>query len=989
MRPPNPAHLALFESNRRMVAPLLRTLGFVLMVTALAMPVNADSPQPDGSYAVTAWSADAGLPAPLDTVFSLAQDSVGYLWLGTRSGLVRFDGSQFFPWGSRGEAALPGRSVRALASAKDGSLWVTFADASGITRIRNDNTVVVYTERDGLAEGNYSAILEDRRGTMWAAGRQGLARFDGERWLKSETGIESTEIFSLHEDRHGRLWIGASNGVFRQSEAGGAFEVVDRLVHAESLAESASGTMWATDSRSIVRSVGSSEPLTYAPGLPAPAAGWRLIADRNGVVWIAALGNGLLRLRTDANTGKHVLEPYRSPRLRGSVQSLFLDREDNLWVGMRNGVVRLSESFVDIETPLEGLTEEGVRALAVAEDGSVWAATTYGLNRFDGTRRTVYDQKQTMALHADRSGALWFANTQGVSRFSRGSFSQVADASLDRVVAMTTDRDGLPWLCSGAQGVDRFVEGELVRVEAGLPQRPCSTVYTDRASRVWVGFTTGGVAVLEGSTWRAYSERDGIAAGRVNAVRQDRTGAIWISTASGLTRLASDRITTAGPRNGMPEQLERSFVEDNEGYFWLIVNGGAGIVRIDGREMDKIAADPAYKIRYHMYDESDGFPSGLPFWSPSAVRDPSGKLWFATGEGLAIIDAGSLPTEKSPVVPRIEKLVADGDAISATPSLQLPTRTSTLQIDYAALSLTAGTKLRFRYKLEGADADWVYAGARRQASFSNVQPGDYTFRVSATSDGHWTEPEAVWAFSLPPPFYRTTSFYVLCATLLASIICAYWWMSMRAVRKKYALVLAERARVSREIHDTLLQSLGAISIELEVVNNYLGAPEQAGSAIQRLRGQIQKCVTDARVSIWELRSPGLEARNLADALRDLADNTNWGRAITVSVSSSGRPRPCSPNSHEQLMRIAREAISNAAKHGEARNVDVSIAYRRRRVTVRIADDGAGFVPDGKPRNGAHCGLASMKERAERVGGRLTVTSSVGAGAVIEAEVPVS
>ena len=175
MRPPNPAHLALFWGNRRsrvdavargqMVGPFLRTLGFVLMATALARPVSAaDSPKSGNSYAVTAWSADAGLPAPLDTVFSLAQDRVGYLWLGTRSGLVRFDGSQFFPWGSRGEPALPGRSVRALASARDGSLWLTFADASGITRIRNDNTVVVYSEQDGLAEGNYSAVLEDRRG---------------------------------------------------------------------------------------------------------------------------------------------------------------------------------------------------------------------------------------------------------------------------------------------------------------------------------------------------------------------------------------------------------------------------------------------------------------------------------------------------------------------------------------------------------------------------------------------------------------------------------------------------------------------------------------------------------------------------------------------------------------------------------------------------------------------------------------------------------
>jgi len=969
-----------------------RRIAFIPVVVCFLLPAAARAEgqvRADEVYALTAWSADGGLSAPIDTVFAMAQDREGYLWLGTRRGLIRFDGSQFFPWGVRNEPPLPGRAVRALASSSDGSLWVTFADAYGVTRIQ-DGAVRTYADEDGLPEGTFGALLADRYGEVWAAGRNGLARFRDERWsiVRLETGRD-LEAFSLYEDSSGRLWVGSSSGVLRRAMPEGPFEIVDRtIVQAESLAEGTDGVMWVTDPRRVVRSVNAARTLGYAPQLPSPAAGWRLVADRRGNVWTAAPGSGLLRVRVDAATGRHRLEPFGEGRIRGSVQTVFRDRDGNVWVGMHNGLLRLSESFVDTNVPLDGLTDEGVRALTVGSDGSVWAATTNSLNRFLAGRRQVYSQPQTMAMHTDSAGVVWIATTAGLSRFDRTSFVSVANVRLDRVSAMTTDRVGNPWLCNGTQGVLRLTRQGLERVEGDLPQRPCSTVYTDRGGRVWVGFTTGGVAVSDGSEWRAYSERDGLASGRVNAILEDRNRAIWLNTERGLSRFANGRFSMIDQRNGLPEQLERAMVEDGEGRLWLVVDGGSGLARIDSREIDKAAVDPSHQLTYDVYDKSDGFPSALPFWSPAAVRDRSGRLWFATREGVAVIDVAQQPKREPVVAPRIERLTADGVLLSPAETRYLPRDTSTVQIDYAALSLTAGTKLRFRYMMDGLDPDWVYAGVRRQVLFSNLQPGDYRFRVGVTNGGRWMDTEATWSFSVPPPFYRTTAFYVVLAAAVAWLVWAYWWLSMRAVRQRYALTLAERARVSREIHDTLLQSLGAVGIELEVVAHHLNSSEgPAGTVLQRLRSQVQQCVRDARQSIWELRSPSLDGRELADVLKDMAENTNWGRPVSVTVTSPERPCSCSSESQEQLVRIVREAVTNAVRHSHAQTVEVELTHRRRWVSVRVADDGVGFSPEAIPSNRAHCGLASMKERAARAGGHVTVTSSPGTGTIVEARVP--
>ncbi|HET6315699.1 MAG TPA: histidine kinase, partial [Chloroflexota bacterium] len=422
---------------------------------------------------------------------------------------------------------------------------------------------------------------------------------------------------------------------------------------------------------------------------------------------------------------------------------------------------------------------------------------------------------------------------------------------------------------------------------------------------------------------------DGLTPGAIAAIAEDRRGSIWISSVSGLTRITNGKLTTV-TGHGLPRKLVPSLVEDDDGYFWVGVNSGAAIIRFDPQEFDRAAADPGHQLAYRLYDESDGMPGPLLRLSrPTAARGSDGRLWFVSGPGVAVINPHALPSHKKAPSPHLERVAVDGKE-AGLQEQTLPPRTLTLQIDYGALSLSSASKIRFRYMLEGLRPEWVDAGARRQVSFTNLQPGSYRFRLAAASDTNWAETEATWNFFVLPPFYRTYWFYALCAASTALLVWTSWWLRLRSVRNEFALVIAERARVSRDIHDTLLQSLGAFTLQLEVVARQLDPSQSsAREKLQYLRKQVSQCVVEARRSVWELRSPRLEAHDLVEAFRHMADDAMALVPAKIRVTVTGRPRRCAPHVEEQLLRIAQEAISNAVRHGEATEIDVTLEYSRR------------------------------------------------------------
>jgi len=959
----------------------------LILLAALALAVPASAAQPP-ALVMTAWTEKTGLPP--GEVLSITQDLDGYLWLGTSTGLVRFDGQTFAAWGAKGEPPLPGRGVPALVSDRDGSLWIGFGGSGGVSRIRGA-TIVNYAEGDGLPQGPIMALLQDRSGAVWAGARGGLARFRDGRWVSI---YADREVASVFEDRTGVIWTGTSMGVFSLSNGDPVLrEPQARFV--QHFAEDTAGTIWMTDFQNIVRTLDASTPPAHTPAVRVPQSGWRLLRDRGGDIWVAALGGGLLRLAEEA---PHVIDrvPYEHV-IDGAPRSLFSDRDGNVWVGLRpHGLLRLAEKFITTDVPLEGVTNDGVRALLASDDGGVWIGTGHSLHRFADAQREIYDLAQTRALHQDGLGAVWAATTNGLNRIEKGHVVPLVMPGTirwDRMAAMATDRSGALWLCSSDQGLMTWHDAVLTSLTdvPGVSSRSCTYVFADREGRVWAGFGDERIAVYSHGTFQSYGAGEGLAGGTVLAILQDRTGALWVATRNGVSRYRDGRFTTITYANGPFDEAPVTLVEDLQGFLWLGVNDGAAVVRFDPREIDKLTVDPTRQIEYRLFDMSDGMKGDIrPLVRPAGVRAADGRLWFASGRGVVIFDTARLPPNQRPGPPQVERALVDGRRVAAAPDLELPNGTSTLAVEYTTASSGAASKLRFRYRLDGRDTEWTQAGRRRTVSYENLPPGRYRFLVSATSDGVWTE-AAAWSFAVAPPVYRRSWFFAVAAFGTGLLVGAAWWLRLAALRRQYALVFEERTRVSREIHDTLLQSLAAIGVELETIASQLYTREDhAPESLRRLRRQVGHSLRDARDSVWGLRHHKIGRHGLVDALRDLAEAATTMGHARVELTVDGRPRQCSAEVELQLLQICREAVTNAVRHGRATHIHIVVDFRLDAVVLTVSDNGSGFVVEDRASGdplGEHLGLLGMRERAERIRGRLQITSSPGQGTIVEAAAP--
>jgi signal transduction histidine kinase len=403
-----------------------------------------------------------------------------------------------------------------------------------------------------------------------------------------------------------------------------------------------------------------------------------------------------------------------------------------------------------------------------------------------------------------------------------------------------------------------------------------------------------------------------------------------------------------------------------------------------------VLASRQHRSHYRLFNTADG-AAGVPMTegSRTAVRAHDGRLWFATSAGVTVIDPDRIgePRHTAPAI--LEGVTAGTRAIEPVQGVALPARTSQLQFNFTAPTLTDSMRVEFKYRLDGVDRDWVDAGTNRQAAYGNLGPGPYTFRVKATNgDGVWSTP-AAFAFSVNPMFYQTRWFYVACALALLVGIYASWRLHTRRVHTQYALVLAERMRMSRAIHDTLLQGLAGLALQLDDLSHAPErTPEATSDRVRRMRRRVEEYIREARQSIWDLRAPALEQRSLPSALREVGARAVADRAVSLDVSVKGAPQSCPPAVEQQLVLICQEALTNAVRHGAPRHIAVELEYGREQVSVRVSDDGRGFDPARVEQVTGHYGVLSMRERAAQVRGRLTIASEPGSGTRVEATVPV-
>ncbi|MEO8256302.1 MAG: two-component regulator propeller domain-containing protein [Acidobacteriota bacterium] len=980
-----PAKKRVMTRNTSLViAGLALAAGLSVRVGA----VKAD--QPLTGYSLTSWTDGDGVP--LGTVYTMGQDADGYLWIGADAGLLRFDGLRFTHWDVLSDDALPRSSVTALCVARDGSLWVGFADGGGVRRLRNGRIA------DGQPRGRLgstSDLVEDAHGVIWAVSDGTLYRLHDAAWQKLMPVWEGRAPGILHPsvDRRGQLLVGTTRGLFRRVGETDGFERI-AAGYTWGVSEDASGGAWITDIVAGFRRL--ADPA--APPRPLEGAGYRLMHDRQGNLWVATLGEGLWRV-ADTNVPDPVIERtgLRTGLSSDAVQSVLEDRDGNIWAGTTGGLHRFTRRKL---TPIEDVGF--VVAAESTGDRGIWAGTTNGLLRFSAASGQWQRQGTgpgVRTLYRDPHGTLWIGTNEGLWRSSGGAPVRVRLPDHYPSAAITTitpSSGGGVWLGYN-DWIFRWDGDTLAPFEApaGAGIERITLARRDRQGRFWLAFDDRHVGYVdEDGAFRALGANDGLADethAAIYALFEGRDGVMWIGGSGGLSRVADGRVVTVNRENGLPGTRVWAIVEDDDGDLWLSVD--RGLVHLTRDEFAAAAADRGHRVQYKLYDTSDGL-AGAPLGSIRAARAADGRLWFVRGGGLTLVEPRALHDDRplTPAPLRIEAAVANERRFSATPQTALPPGTKRLQISYTALTLTAANKIRFRYRLDGFDTDWVDAGTRRVAFYTNLSPRDYRFQVEAdTDDGRWNRAITTWAFAIQPAFYQTNWFYASCVALAGLVVWGAWQGRLRLVRRQFSMVLAERARLSREIHDTLLQSLVGVALQVDAISNTLDSSSSAARhQLVRIRRQVEAYIRDARQSIWDLRSPVLETHDLHAALREFGKRATVGKTVRFAASITGTPRRCPAKVENQLLRIGQEAITNAVRHADARRIHLELKFDDRAVALRVSDDGRGFDCECPAADAdRHYGLATMRERAEELGGQFTLDAATGRGTEVLAIVPLA
>jgi two-component sensor histidine kinase/streptogramin lyase len=622
-------------------------------------------------------------------------------------------------------------------------------------------------------------------------------------------------------------------------------------------------------------------------------------------------------------------------------------------------------------------------------------------------------------------GSLWVATADGIARLNKGRWTREAHRTRDDVWSILADRRGRVWMRSGGF-VDVLESGRVRRTSLRVsPVIRSGTFYEDRAGHVWIA-ASGGVyreeeggriapvplsghpddarplSLLEtrdGALWvgemRGLLElRDGAPTlhttpdrrlGRVVTLHEDATGTLWAGTwGGGLCRRANGAFRCFAMSEGLPSNNVYQILEDDRQTLWL--SSSRGVARVRKEDIQAFEDGRRKTIAATLYGMADGLPTSMCRGDsqPAGLKTRDGLLFFPTAKGLAWVDPQQLDRMRGapspPVV--VQRLVVDGAEIALPREVRLPPGRRRFEVQFAGLSFRAPSSVRYRYKLDGFDRDWVEADQQTAAQYTGLRPGRYLFRVSASNkEGLWSATDAVLPFELAPYFYETWWFALAVAGGLVALVGSGHALRMGLARRRFETIFSERLRLARELHDSLEQELAALTMPMQILRKRLPTPE-AREPIDAMSAIVARCALSVSAAIWDLRS----GHDLAGELRTIAERLADGRAITVAVEVEGTPTSLPERVQRQLLRIGQEALTNAVRHASPRNIRIQLQVAPRCVRLRLRDDGCGFEVGGEEGRLGHFGLVGMRERVQELKGELRVTSQIGVGTEVAVDV---
>jgi signal transduction histidine kinase/ligand-binding sensor domain-containing protein/DNA-binding response OmpR family regulator len=750
------------------------------LMAACALFSAQAQPRLDPAKAITqfrhnVWKSEDGLPQ--NTVPTIVQTRDGYLWFGTELGLVRFDGLRFTVFDKTNTPELRSNAIYALVEDRSGNLWIG-TNGGGLTRFR-EGKFRSYGAADGLPPGVVLSLHEDRSGTLWiGTDGGGLYRFSQDRFTAYgvKDGLADNTVFAIAEEPNGTLWIGTHAGLSRLSNGRFiSFTTKDGLPsnYVRCLRPARGGGLWiGTNGGGLVRFKDGTF-LTYGSqdGLTSNAIS-SLLEDDGGSLWVGTIGAGLSRLSGDRFLSYGTAEGLSND----DVWSLYQDREGSLWIGTGGGGLNRLENgkFTTFDSK-EGLSGDAVLAVYEDSEGSLWLGTNGGgLNRYRNGQFTHFTSKDGLAddlvftIFGDRPGSLWVGTRKGLNHLENGKFRLYTmrdGLPSDKVLTSYVDRHGTLWLGTRA-GLSQFRDGVFTTftTKDGLSNNYVLAIEEDRQGALWIGTGGGGLNRFQDGKFTVFNSRQGLSNAVVWAIHADADGVIWAGTnGGGLNRLKDGKFTFYTTRQGLFDDAIFRILEDAAGNLWMSCD--KGIFRASKRELNDFAVGRKKSVNTYSYGVADGMKSREcnGGFQPAGWTARDGRMWFPTMQGAVVFDPKQIDGGESapPVV--LEQVLIDGRMMDTARPVRAPPGRGELEFRYAGIDFHSPPKITFKYKLEGFDRDWVDAGSRRTAFYTNIPPGNYRFSVIArNAEGVWNSGGGSIGLYLSPHFYETGVFFAAC-----------------------------------------------------------------------------------------------------------------------------------------------------------------------------------------------------------------------------------
>ena len=1005
-----------------MKAPSATVIVLLLILTQKSLfAQRSASPFLDPRKAITqftidTWDADRGLPQ--NSVNSILQTRDGYLWLATQEGVVRFDGVRFQVFDRSNTPQLKSNYIWILYEDSKQNLWIG-TNGGGLTKYASGR-FTTYATTDGLAGNIIKTIVEDAHGNIWCGTTTGLSKITGATISSITTaqGLESNNISALFVDQANNLWIGylnASIGIYTK----GVWKNLSRkttlgagpvsLFHRDR-----AGTMWVGSGNSglykiSVRPNGDIEYLRDTTITTQPAIGiLSLYEDNAGALWIGTAGNGLLRMY------QHTVSSITSEEGLADdfVKTIYQDREGSLWIGTYSGGLnRLRDGKFTTLSTLEGLSNDFALSITEGKNGEMWFGTYGGgLNRYArGTFRHFnmthgLSNEIISSIFVDSDSTLW-VGTYGGGLYSMHdtlftSFSSDDGSPGQMILAITESKDKTLWVGT-SKGLCRVQNGGIVPLTQSpiLSRESIQSLLEASDGTLWVGTNGSGIFGIQQGKLRTYTTKNGLSNDIITALYEDRQHVLWIGTdGGGLNRLVNGKITSVTSQQGLFNDVVFVILEDARENLWMSCN--KGIFRVAKKELQDFAEGRLRRIHSDVFTRADGMKANECNGrrQPSGWKSRDGKLWFATIHGVASIDPERIPTNEFTPPVLIERLLINGREQHLSGRLTFSPDGERYEIDYTALSLLAPEKVRFRYRIEGADDAWFEAGTNRKAIYTHLPAGDYVFHVIAcNNDGVWNTGGASIAFTIEPYFYKTYWFFGVCfLAIVALVVGAYSWRMRRikawerqlvdTVKDRTKNLEEEKEKTLRALHETEIahreaeiqkqRAQEANDLKTELLNiashdmrnplqNIIGFSEIIGDEVQHdsRAKEFAEIITRSARYMAKMIDDLLEAASLESGKLVMNNTRVELCALVEEVCEENRLRAmekqqrielfldgtCAVSADKNRLREAVEnLVSNAIKYSPSGSpIRVTCSKNESHVTLHVQDQGPGFTEEDK------------------------------------------